>query len=121
LGAAAAADPLPAPQAATAIAELEMQRYLYVEFPRQIQAINDETALAERHVAFLKQRVDGYQPFRSFHQYAATYTADQLAQLELLAAQQAAARLRHHKADLWRERQMAVQLMLLRMSLSPHR
>jgi hypothetical protein len=100
------AEPLPS------AADLQLHQYVYVDFPRQLQMLDNETALAERFVLLQQQRVNGYRPFRSFHQYGATYSADQFAQLQLLAAQQELACLHQRKADLWRERQAIVQMLL---------
>jgi hypothetical protein len=92
--------------------DLQLQQYVYVDFPRQLQMLDNETALAERFVVLQRQRVNGYRPFRSFHQYGATYFADQSAQLQLLAAQHELACLYQRKTDLWRERQTIVTMLL---------
>jgi hypothetical protein len=97
---------------APSAAHRQLYQYIYVDFPRQLQMLDNETALAEQFVALQRQRVNGYRPFRSFHQYGATYFADQAAQLELLAAQQELACLHQRTADLWRERQAIVHALL---------
>jgi hypothetical protein len=79
--------------------------YLYIEFPRRWQALENGRQLAEAEVLVLQRRVDSYRPFRSFHQYSPTYTADMSWQLELLAAQQRLQCIANAEADLWRERQ----------------
>ena len=94
-------------------AQLAVLQYAYADFPRQLQAANNDAAYAEHRVAFLQQRVASYRPFRSFQQYGATYSADQLAQLQLLAAQQDLACLNQMQVDVWRQRQAVVAAMLL--------
>jgi hypothetical protein len=101
------ADDALAPTTFTA-AELQLHQYFYIDFPRRLQAIDDQTTLAEHEVRLLQERVDGYRPFRSFGRYSAAYTADRLAQLHLLAAQQRLACLAHARTDHWRERQAVV-------------
>jgi hypothetical protein len=89
-------------------ADVQLNAYLYHDFPRRLQALDDQTMLAEQEVRLLQDRVDGYRPFRSFGRYSAAYTADRLAQLHLLAAQKRLVCLAHAKADLWRQRQAVV-------------
>jgi hypothetical protein len=91
-------------------AQLQLQQYFYVDFPRQLQLVDNQTQLAEAELALIARRVDGYRPFRSFHQYAATYTVDQQWQLALLAAEQRVQCLQNAQADLWRQRQMIASL-----------
>jgi hypothetical protein len=86
---------------------LALHQYFYVDFPRQLQALEDETELAEAELALIARRVNGYRPFRSFGRYAATYTADQSWQLAWRAAQQRLDCLRNDQADLWRQRTLA--------------
>jgi hypothetical protein len=86
---------------------LALHQYFYVDFPRQLQAIEDETELAEAELALIARRVNGYRPFRSFGRYAATYTVDQSWQIALLAAKQRLECLRDDQADLWRQRTLA--------------
>ena len=107
------AGPAPAAEQLTpSLSAIELQNRFYVDFARQRDAIDSEIALAERTVAILRTRVAGYRPFRSFHQYGATYTVDQWTQLDLLAAEQRLAYLQRQRDDLWRQRQMAAyQLM----------
>jgi hypothetical protein len=62
----------------------------------------------------IARRVNSFRPFRSFHQYGATYFVDQSWQLELLAAQQRLECLRIAKIDLWRQRQTLAVLYLAR-------
>jgi hypothetical protein len=92
---------------------VELHRYIYVEFPRLLDGIDNEIALAERTVVILRARVAGYRPFRSFDQYGATYMADQFAQLDLLAAEQRLARVQRQRDDLWRQRQMMAAWLML--------
>jgi hypothetical protein len=87
---------------------LQLHEYIYQQFPRELDAVNDDIALAEHNVAFLAARVYSYRPFRGFGTYSAAYGADQLAQLELHAAAQQLECLRRQKDDLWRERQAIV-------------
>jgi hypothetical protein len=93
-------------------AQLAILQYAYVDFPRQMEAANNDAALAQRTVDVLQQRVAGYRPFRSFHQYGATYSVDQVAQLQLLAAQQDLACINQRQIDLWRQRQAVVAALL---------
>jgi hypothetical protein len=86
---------------------LTLHQYFYADFPRQLQALENETQLAEAELALIARRVESYRPFRSFGRYAATYTADQSWQIALLAAQQRLECLRNDQADLWRQRIMA--------------
>ncbi len=97
---------------ATTPADLELQQYFYVDFPQRLQAINNQISLAEAQQAYLIRRVDSYRPMRSFHQYGATYLADQSSQIAVLAAQQQISCLRDQKIALWRERQAIAQQML---------
>ena len=83
---------------------LEMHQYFYVDFPRRLQALENETQLAEAELALIARRVESYRPFRSFGRYAATYTADQSWQIARIAAQQRVECLRNDQADLWRQR-----------------
>ena len=85
-------------------------QYFYGDFPRQWQALQNERQYLEAELRALQLRSDSYRPFRSFHQYGATYTADMGWQLELLAARQRLACLANAEADLWRQRQAAAQL-----------
>lgn len=90
---------------------LALHQYFYVDFPRALQAVANERQLLEAEVQALELRVASYRPFRSFHQYGATYTADMGWQLELLAARQRLACLANAEADLWQQRtQVAAQL-----------
>lgn len=85
---------------------LAAHQYLYADFPRAAAALENERQLAAANVRALELRVASYQPFRSFHQYAATYTADIGWQLELMAARQRLACAENAQADLWRQRQL---------------
>ncbi len=93
------------PTTALTAAQLQLYQYFYADFPRALQAIDNQTQLAEGELALFARRVNGYRPFRSFHQYAATYTVDQEWQLAYLAAQQRLQCLRNAQIDLWRQRQ----------------
>jgi hypothetical protein len=106
-----AADEYAAPLPLTAT-QLVLHQYVYVDFPRQLEAVNSAIAFAEKEVLFASRRVDSYRPFRSFGRYAATYTADQAAQLHLLFVQQQLHCLRRQKSGLWQERQALVAAML---------
>jgi hypothetical protein len=110
---AASSSELPAPKPAgptVTLAQLQLQQYFYVDFPRQIQWLDNQTQLAEAELALIARRVNGYRPFRSFHQYAATYTVDQQWQIALVAAQQRVQCLQNAQADLWRQRQAIAAL-----------
>jgi hypothetical protein len=87
-------------------ADVAAHDYFYVDFSRQLRALDDAIVLAEYNVVYWQQRVVGYQPFRRFGRYAATYSVDQIAQLQLIAAQQELACLVRAKGELWRERQL---------------
>lgn len=89
--------------------EVQLSQYLYVDFPRYVQALDNERQLADAELKFVQSRVDGYRPFRSFKQYGATYTADQAWQLALLAAQQRQQELQDIEAELWRQRRYAAE------------
>ncbi len=106
---AALAPAAPATRAVAAIdaRTLALHQYFYVDFPRQLQSLENETQLAEAELALIARRVDSYRPFRSFGRYAATYTADQSWQMAWRAAQQRLECLRNDQADLWRQRTMA--------------
>jgi hypothetical protein len=112
--AATSAEPLPPsqPSPSLTLTQLQLQQYFYVDFPRQVQFLDNQTQLAEAEFGLIARRVNGYRPFRSFHQYAATYTVDQEWQLALLAAQQRVQCLRNAQADLWRQRQFVAALTL---------
>lgn len=111
---------MPAPKAGAektqfvidAKATIALNQYLYSDFPRQMQEVVNQRQLAEAEVRALALRVNSYRPFRSFHQYGATYTADMNWQLELLAARQRLACLATAEADLWRERELAVSRLM---------
>ncbi len=94
------------------LAQLALHEYAYVDFLRRLQAINDEIELVELTIAYWTARVENYRPMRSFGRYAATYTADRSARLQLLAAHQELACLVRDKGDLWRERQAIAQAAL---------
>ena len=106
------ATPAPAAPATHGVAAIDartlaLHQYFYVDFPRQLQQLENETQLAEAELALIARRVESYRPFRSFGRYAATYTADQSWQIALLAAQQRLECLRNDQADLWRQRSLA--------------
>lgn len=92
---------------------LAANHYFYVEFPRRLQAIENETQLAEAELALIARRVNSFRPFRSFHQYAVTYFTDQQWQLALLAAEQRLQCLEADRAELWRQRQAVAMMYLL--------
>ena len=113
-----AAEPIPPGTAQPAAAgltpaQLAILQYNYVTYPQQLQAVQNDAAFAERRVAYLQNRVASYRPMRSFGQYAATYSADQFAQLQLLAAQQDASCINQQEINLWRERQAIVAALLM--------
>lgn len=85
--------------------DAQLQQYFYVDFPQRLKSINNQIAFAEAELTFLGRRLDQYRPMRSFHQYGATYLADQSAQLAVLASRQNLDCLRAQKTALWRERQ----------------
>jgi hypothetical protein len=89
-------------------AEVQLAQYLYVDFPRCIESLENDRELAAAELDFLRARVDGYRPFRSFGQYSPAYTADRSWQLALLAAEQRQTELQNAEADLWRQRQAVV-------------
>ena len=106
------ATPAPAAPATHGVAVIDartlaLHQYFYVDFPRQLQQLENETQLAEAELALIARRVESYRPFRSFGRYAATYTADQSWQIAVLAAQQRLECLRNDQADLWRQRTLA--------------
>jgi hypothetical protein len=106
------ATPVPAAPATRGVAAVDartlaLHQYFYVDFPRQLQALENETQFAEAELALIARRVESYRPFRSFGRYAATYTADQSWQIALFAAQQRLECLRNDQADLWRQRSLA--------------
>jgi hypothetical protein len=112
---ATSAEPLPQPASPTPLLtepQIQLARYFYVDFPSQLQALNNATQLAEADLALIARRVESYRPFRSFHQYAATYTVDGQWQLALLAAQQRLQCLRNAEAELWRQRQAIATIYL---------
>jgi hypothetical protein len=84
--------------------ELAIHEYFYIDFPRQLQLLQNEKQLAEAELDLIARRVESYRPFRSFGRYAATHTVDQSWQIALLAAQQRLECLRNDEADLWRQR-----------------
>jgi hypothetical protein len=98
------------PAPSLTLTQLQLQQYFYVDFPRQLQWLDNQTQLAEAELTLIARRVNGYRPFRSFHQYAATYTVDQEWQIALLAAQQRVECLRNARSDLWRQRQMVAAI-----------
>ena len=108
------AEPLaaaPATRSAAAVdaRQFALQQYFYVDFPRQVQALENEIELAEAEYDLIARRVASYRPFRSFGTYAATYMADQSWQVELLDAQHRLQCLRNSLTDLWRQRQLVAQ------------
>ena len=110
----------PATRSVAATADVTLHQYFYVDFPRQLQLLQNEIALAEAELALIARRVDSYRPFRSFGRYAATYMADQSWQVALLAAQHRLECLRYHEADLWRQRrQFAEALAVARLVSRP--
>ena len=92
---------------------LAANHYFYVEFPRRLQAIENETQRAEAELALVARRVNSFRPFTSFHQYAVTYFTDQQWQLALLAAEQRLQCLHADRAELWRQRQALAMMYLL--------
>jgi hypothetical protein len=86
-------------------ATLHAYQYFYRDFPRQVQALEYETQLAEADAVYVARRVNSFRPFRSFHQYGATYFVDQAWQIEWLAARQRLDCLDNAQADLWQQRQ----------------
>jgi hypothetical protein len=105
-----AAEPAAVPTYNPAAAQLS--QYFYVDFPRALAAAEAEIALAEQVVAVEQARVIGYQPFRSFRQYGATYFAERSARVNLLAAQQRLECARQNRDALWRERQLVAAALL---------
>jgi hypothetical protein len=87
--------------------QVPAHQYFYVDFPRRLRALHDAQLLAEAELTVAYNRAASYEPFRRFGRYAATYMADQTAQLELLAAAQRVRCLQEDEAALWRERQAA--------------
>jgi len=95
--------------------DLRAYQYIYADFPRRLRALRDQQALAEAELIVAYNRAASYEPFRRFGRYAATYMADQTAQLEVLAAQQRLRCLHDDVTALWRERQaVAAQMMQAR-------
>ena len=106
------AAPAPSAPATRSVAAIDanalaMHQYFYIDFPRQLQTLENETQLAEAELALIARRVASYRPFRSFGRYAATYTVDQSWQVALLAAQHRLECLRNDRADLWHQRGLA--------------
>ncbi len=97
---------------ATGVAAVELQQYFYIDFPCRLESINNQIALAEAELNYQARRADLYRPMRSFHQYGATYLADQSAQISVLAAKHDLDCLRDQRIALWRERQAVAQRML---------
>jgi hypothetical protein len=106
--------PNPAPDWQTIAATLHAYQYFYRDFPRQVQALEYERQLAEADAVYVARRVNSFRPFRSFHQYGATYFVDQAWQIEWLAAQQRLDCLSTSQADLWQHRQAMAALYLIR-------
>ena len=112
-----AAELVPAPPATHSVAAathhspltthqaLALHQYFYIDFPRQLEALQNEKQLAEAELNLIARRVESYRPFRSFGRYAATYTVDHSWQIALLAAEQRLECIRNDEADLWRQRQ----------------
>jgi hypothetical protein len=94
----------PAPDWRTMAATVRTYQYFYRDFPRQVQALENERQLAEADAAYVARRVNSFRPFRSFHEYGATYFVDQAWQIEWLAAQQRLDCLSNVQADLWQAR-----------------
>ncbi|MBX3434209.1 MAG: hypothetical protein KF847_12875 [Pirellulales bacterium] len=82
-------------------AEQRLHDYLYFIYPQYVAALQDHIQLAQREVDVLAARVKAYRPFESFRQNSPTWTAEQDAQLALLAAEQRLRMLRRIDADLW--------------------
>ncbi len=91
---------------ATNAAELALHQYFYIDFPRQLQALQYKRQLAEAEIALIARRLETYRPSRSFGRYGATYTADLATQIDLLAAQHVLTCFRDEEVDLWRERRL---------------
>jgi hypothetical protein len=112
---ATAAEPLPPDGSAPAEApvvdanQLALHQYFYIDFPRQLEALQYKRYLAEAEIALIARRLETFRPSRSFGRYSATYTADLAAQIDLLAAQRALACLRDAEADLWRQRRLLAE------------
>jgi hypothetical protein len=92
---------------------IAMHEYFYIDFPRQLRALQRERELAEADLALAALRVESYRPFRSFGRYAATYTADLSWQVELIAAEYRLECLREKEADLWRQRRLIAEQFVL--------
>jgi hypothetical protein len=99
-------------------AQLAVLNYAYNDFPRELNCANNEVAYAQARLALAQNRAVSYAPFRTFHQYGATYSADQIAQLRLLEARQAADCTNQYQLEVWRQRQAIVAAILL--SAQPH-
>jgi hypothetical protein len=113
-----AAEPIPAPPPAAPATrsvaaidprEVALAVYFYVDFPRQLQALQYKRQLAEAEIALIARRLETYRPSRSFGRYGATYTADFAAQIDMLAAQHILTCLRDEEADLWRQRRLVAE------------
>jgi hypothetical protein len=92
---------------------IELHNFANVDFPRRLEALDSALLFAQHELRFAELRADSYQPFRSFGRYAATLMADQVAQLELIAARQRLECLRRERAVLWQRRQQIVATLLL--------
>ena len=93
-------------------AQLAVVNYTFGVFPHQLAAAEREVALAEYEAALWQQRVNSFDPMRSFGVYGATCFADQSAQFEAFAAVQRAECARQQIANLWRERQATVAALM---------
>jgi hypothetical protein len=100
--------------AAVPMDQLEIHQYFYIDFPRQIQLLENAIELAEAERDLVARRVHSYRPFRSFGPYAATYLVDQSWQVALLAAEHRLECLRLEQADLWRQRRLIAEAVVAR-------
>ena len=96
------------PVVALTAAQQQLQDYLYVTYPNYLATLAERIQLAEATIDVLTARVEAYRPFRSFHEYSPTWTAEQDTRLALLAARQELSTLRRIEAALPRYHQANV-------------
>jgi hypothetical protein len=105
--------PTASPVAVLDPTQLAVHQYLYVDFPRQLQALQYQRELAEAEIALIARRLETSRPSRSFGRYSATYTADLAWHIDLLAAQRRLECLRDDEAELWRQRRLIAEQALI--------
>jgi len=83
-------------------AQLRLNLYRYVDYPRQRRELDDAIKLTEAEIKLFERRILDYRPFRTVGRYSPTYTAEQNYRHQLLATSQYLRQLKDQRTDHWR-------------------